>query len=156
MKKYRNQGFTLIEIMIVLVIIAIMSSLAMLGLSSSSYSSYIAQVNKISAALNLLADEAVYTDSVIACNIIENTGFSCQTYKNGEWNNLNVGKVVSWAWPKDISVNLIRVNGVSLKEGEMIRFFPTGELPSMAFRVTNGVYTSWIEGGVNGDFEVNN
>lgn len=155
MQKLSNSGFTLIEIIIVLVIIAVMSSVVMLNVGSSNYSGYIGNVNKIAATLGLLGDEAVYTNSVVTCSVA-NSGFTCQAYKNGEWNDLNLAKVASWGWPKGMAIEAVMVNGAPLKENEEIRFYPTGELSPMSFKVTNGIYHSWIDGNVNGDFAVSN
>ncbi len=155
MRKSLNHGFTLIEIMIVLVIIGVMASVAMLKLTSSNYSGFAADGVKISSTLEVLADESVYTNSVVACDIT-NDGFVCQGYKNGEWRDINMRSLISWPWPRNIQIKSIYISGRPIKDDEKIRFFPNGNIPPMSFQFTDGTHTAWVDGDMNGDFQVNN
>lgn len=153
MQKISAGGFTLIEILIVIVIIAIMSSIVALNVGSSSGRTFKTDLFKIANFFELLADEAVYTNSVIACDV-EN-GVHCKSYKNGEWNDLNLNKVASWKWPSNIQILEVRVAGIPLKEGERIRFPANGEMAPISFQVTDGVHKAWIDGDFSGEFKVN-
>lgn len=148
-------GFTLIEIMIVMVIIAVMSGVAVLSVGSSTYSSFMADVLKVSSTLEILADESVYTNSVIACDVNIN-GFSCSSYKNGDWQELDLRKLVTWGWPDKMQIKAVYVDGNPIKDGDKIRFFPSGDISPMSFQVTDGPHTAWIDGDMSGVFVVNN
>jgi prepilin-type N-terminal cleavage/methylation domain-containing protein len=130
MRKSQHQGFTLIEIMIVLVIIAIMSGVVVLNVGSTNYSGFMAEGLKIASTLEIIADEAVYTNSVIVCDVR--------------------------GWPKDMQIKTTYVNGRPLKDNEKIRFYPNGDVMPMSFQISNGIYTAWVDGNMNGIFVVNN
>jgi type II secretion system protein H len=155
MQQSTQPGFTLIEVLIVLVIIAIMSAVVVLNVNTSNYSGFIAEANKIASTLEIIADEAVYTNSVIACDVKAN-GFSCQSYKNGDWQVLNMSKLVSWQWPRGITIETVYLNGNPLKSGDQLRFFANGDLPPMSLQVTDGIHHAWIDGDLSGDFKVSN
>lgn len=155
MRKTLPRGFTLIEIMIVLVIIAIMAGVVVLNVNSSNYSGFMAEGLKISSTLEVIADEAVYTNSVIVCDVTD-TGFVCQSYKNGEWRDLNMRSLVSWGWPRSIQVKAIYVNGRPIKDDEKLRFLPSGEIQAMSLQISDGVHNAWIDGDMDGNFQVNN
>lgn len=150
-----HKGFTLIEILIVLVIIAIVSGIAVLNIGAPTYAAFTAKADKIATTLELLNDDAAYTDSVIVCKVLAQ-GFSCQSYKNNEWNDLPMSRIVPWGWPKDITINQILVDGVPLKEDGTIRFIPIGDADPMSFRITDGRYYTWIDGDLDGNFQVSN
>ena len=154
MKSFQ-QGFTLLEIMIVLVIIGIMSSVVVLKITSASYSGFEADGLKVSSELAIIADESVYTNSVITCNVNPN-GFVCQGYRNGDWRDINLRNLISWSWPKNITIKQTQINGRPLKSDEKIRFFPSGNIALMSFQITDGVHNAWVDGDMNGEFQVNN
>ena len=147
-------GFTLLEIMVVLVIVAIMSSVVVMNIGSASHGSFKSDLTKIATTLDILADEAVYTNSVILCKLEDNE-LSCVKYKNGDYQDLDIRKLVSWGWPDNLKITQILVNDVPLKEDQMLRFTPNGNLPLISFRITNGVQSAWVDGNMDGDFVVN-
>lgn len=151
----KQKGFTLLEILIVLAIIAIMSAVVVLNVSAPTYSAFMANARKIAATLSILNDEAVYTNSVLVCKV-EDDGLSCQGYKNGNWSDINISTLVSWGWPKNFSIEQVYVNSVLLKQGETIKFFATGDQQPTSLQITDGRYTTWIDGDINGNFQVNN
>ena len=155
MRKSRIQGFTLIEIMIVLVIVAVMSGVIVLNVNAPSYSRFMSETLKISSLLEIIADESVYTNSVIVCDVARD-GFACQSYKNGDWQEVNLKNLVAWGWPENLEIKQTYANGVPLKENEKIRFYPTGDLAPMSFEITDGVHNAWIDGDMSGTFVVNN
>lgn len=155
MQKPQQYGFTLIEIMIVLVIIAIMSGVVVLNVSSSNYAGFTAEGVKIASELEILADEAVYTNSVIVCDVTTD-GFTCQSYKNGDWSELNIRKLISWGWPRNIQIISTIINGRPIKDGEKIRFYPSGDIVPMSFQFSDGTHKAWVDGNMDGVFVVNN
>ena len=148
-------GFTLLEIMIVLVIVGIMSTVLVLNIGASTYTTFMSDAKKIAATLSIISDEAVYTNSVISCKIDTN-GFNCRSYKNEQWSALNINKLVSWSWPKNFTVQQVLINGVPIKENETIKFFANGDQQPTSIQVSNGKYTTWVDGDMNGIFQVNN
>lgn len=146
-------GFTLIEILIVLVIISIMTAVASLSIGSPRDRIFKSNLLKISNLLEVLADQAVYTNTVITCKIADD--IACQTYRNGEWDNLNLSNLVAWKWPKNIQVIGIKVDGQPLGENQAIRFPPSGEIEQMSFHVSDGTDNAWIDGTLDGEFKVN-
>ena len=128
-----------------------MSGVVSLNVGSPRDRIFKSNLLKISNLLETLADQAVYTNSVIACNVGDK--FTCKTYKNGEWDDLNLGNVVSWTWPK-IQVLEIKIDGSRLKDNEPIRFPPSGEIEQMSFHISDGAEDAWIDGNLNGEFKV--
>jgi len=151
----KPKGFTLFEILIVLAIIAIMSGIAVLNVGSSNYSKFLSDANKISNLFELISDQAVYTNSVISCDIATE-GLSCQSYKNNEWTDLKLTKIASWQWPQNIKVRQVIINGLPLKEGEKLRFFPNGNNYTLSIEITNGAYHTWIDNDLSDNFKVSN
>ncbi len=147
-------GFTLFEILIVLLIIAVMSGVATLQIGSTSNRTFIADANKMSNTFEILADEAVYTNSIIVCSV-GNQNLSCSSYKDGEWSELNLHDLVSWGWPKNLEIKEIYVDDILLTNDQRIRFLPSGAIQPMSFKVTDGTYTAWIDGDMDGSFIVN-
>ena len=154
-KNTHQLGFTLFEIIIVLVIIAVMSTVAVLSVSSANYSRFASEANKISNLLELISDQAVYTNSVIRCDVVPN-GISCQSYRNGEWSELNLRRIVTWAWPNKIRIQRIIVNGMPLKDGQQLQFLPNGGNDAISIQITNGIYSTWIDNDLNDNFKVSN
>lgn len=146
-------GFTLIEILIVLVIMGIMTAVVSLSIGSPRDRVFKSNLLKISNLLEILADQAVYTNTVITCKISDD--IICQTYKNGEWDNLNLSDLASWRWPRNVQVIGIKVDGQALGDNQSIRFPPSGEIEQMSFHISDGTSDAWIDGTLDGEFKVN-
>lgn len=140
--------------MIVVVIIAIMAGVVVMNVGNATHGNFKSDVNKIAATFEMIADEAVYTNSVIACRV-EEQALSCVKYRNGDWQDVDLKRVVSWGWPDDLKISEIRVNDVPLKDDQMIRFTPNGEVPLISIRITNGVQNAWVDGDMDGRFVIN-
>lgn len=150
-----KSGFTLIEIMIVLLIIGVMSAVATININAPSYSRFLASAEKLSTTFSLLSDQAIYTSSVIACDLSTHN-ISCRSYRDGEWSDVDLKQLVSWQWPEDLNVNQVLINGESLKDKQQIRFLPSGDNDGLSVEVSNGEFTSWIDGDLTGKYKVAN
>jgi hypothetical protein len=128
-----------------------MSGVVALNVGSPKNRVFKSDLLKIANFLETLADQAVYTNSVITCMVGD--GITCKTYKNGEWDNLNLTKIVSWQWPH-VQILEIRVDGTRLKDNEPIRFSPSGDIEQMSFHVSDGEHDAWVDGSLNGEFTV--
>ena len=153
-KKTKKTGFTLLEILIVLAIVAVLSTVTVLKVTAPSYSKFTAVAQKVASTLEIIGDQAVYSNSVIICDLKD--GFSCQSYKNGEWNTLQLSKILSWQWPDSIEVLQVYVGGNKLQSDWKVRFLPMGNLNPISIQITDGHYTTWIDQDMSGDFKVSN
>ena len=151
----RNKGFTLIEIIVVLVIIGVISAVVVLSVSAPSYSRFMSGVEKLSSTLAIIADEAVYSGSVISCSVTP-TSMECKRYHDGDWSELPIRKLVSWGWPKDLKIMAIIVNGIPLRDKEPLRFFSSGDNPKISLQVSDGVYSAWIDSDLTGRYKISN
>ena len=153
--KSANTGFTLIEIIIVLVILAVMAGVVTLQVGSSNNTRFMSVVQKFSGVLSMLADEAVYSNSVISCQI-QTRSLSCSKYHNGEWSDLPLQKMISWTWPNGLEVSKVLINGVPLKDNQPIRFIPSGDNAGVSIQLRDGDYNAWIDSDLAGRYGIAN
>jgi prepilin-type N-terminal cleavage/methylation domain-containing protein len=149
----KTAGFTLLEIMIVLAIIAVMASVAVLKVSGTSQGGFINKVNKIAVFFEVLGDHAVYTNSVLVCEP-NPIGLDCKKYKNGEWNDISLSQITTWRWPEDIKIEQVLINGRPMKQGDKIYFTPDYRAILLSIRLTNGVFSAWIDNDLTGVYKV--
>ena len=150
---YKTNGFTLIEIMIVLVIVAVMSGIVVLSINGPNNQAFISDAEKISSILEVLADESVYSNSVIACAVQEQK-FDCMSYRDGEWKDLDVRKLIEWGWPPKLRIIKTLLDGQPLADNQKIKFYPNGQLQQMSFQVKSTSNSAWIDGNTDGDFKL--
>ncbi|MEN9946911.1 MAG: type secretion system protein GspH [Pseudomonadota bacterium] len=150
-----NKGFTLIEIMIVIVIIAVMSAIVSLNVGSPNYSRFMTGVEKLANTFAILADESVFTNSVISCEV-EPKSLSCRKYRDGEWKDLPLSKLMAWGWPQGFKINKIMINGIALRDKQLIKFIPSGDNGGISLEVTDGNFSAWIDSDLSGHFKVSN
>lgn len=162
MKQIRNNGFTLIEIMVVLVIMGIMAATVVINVSAPSYNKFLSRVNIIAKTLSLLSDHAVYTNSVVMCEV-KTKGIRCKSYRDEEWQDLDMAKEVPWAWPDDVNIAALKVNGVDLMNKSdlpsVIKFLPSGDNPVIEVQIqskANKDFDAWIDSDMSGNFKVSN
>lgn len=146
-------AFTMVEVLLVMLIIGILTSLVTLNMSSPNYARFKSDVQKISSLLSIVADEAIYTNSVIACKV-EPENFICKKYHDGEWSDLSLKKLVSWSWPQNLKIEDVYIDGIPLLANEPIKFLPTGDNSGMSFKVGNGDFSAWIDNDASGRFGI--
>lgn len=151
----KTAGFTLLEIIIVLAIIAIMASVATLKVSSTSYGGFVNKAHKIAILFEVMGDYAVYTNSVLVCEP-NPIGLDCQKYKGGEWSDISLSRISSWQWPQDIKIEQVLINGRPLKQGDKIYFYSEYNALLYSIRITNGVYSTWIDNDLTGNYKISN
>ncbi len=151
----RANGFTLIEVMIVLVIIGVMSAIATMSINAPSYSRFLASAEKLTATFSILSDDAIYTSSVIACSLGTDS-IKCSRYRDGEWQDLNLKKILSWSWPDNMVIKRVLINGNPIREKQLVKFLPSGDNDSLSVEVSNGEFTSWIDSDLTGKYKVSN
>lgn len=145
----------MLEIIIVLAIIAVMSGVVVLNVSSGTYGHFINQANKIAIIFEVINDNAVYTNSVIICDP-NPTGLDCQSYKDGEWSDVTLSRLTNWQWPEDMKIEQVLINGLPIRQGDKIRFSPNENASPMSIRVGNGVYSTWIDNDLSGNYTISN
>lgn len=150
----KKSGFTLIEILIVLLILAVVSSIATLNIGAVSHTKFISQAGKVAGIFELLADYAVYTDSVVSCDVTQNGHLDCSYYKNGEWNQLPLTKIASWTWPEELKIKQVKINGGEVKLDQSIKFFPSGDFIPLSIQVSDDNFSVWIDNDLMGNFKV--
>jgi type II secretion system protein H len=151
----REKGFTLIEIIVVIIIIAVMTSVVTLSVGGPSYSKFLGGAEKISNTFSILADEAVFTSSVVSCDVTP-TSLKCRKYRDGEWNDLPLTRLVAWGWPKDLRIAQVVLNGVPIKDKQPILFLPSGDNGDISIQVVDQQYSAWIDGDMSGRYKVSN
>lgn len=149
----RSPGFTLIEVMIVLVIVGIMSALATVSINAPSYSKFSVGAEQFAATFSTLSDEAIYTSSVITCDLGKNS-ISCNRYKDSEWSPIDIRQMISWSWPSGFIVKQVLINGIAIREDEQIKFLPSGDNDILSVEISNGEYTAWIDADRAGRYKV--
>jgi prepilin-type N-terminal cleavage/methylation domain-containing protein len=151
----RKSGFSLIEIMVVIFIIGIMATIISVSVSAPNYSRFLSESIKLANAFEIISDEAVYTNSLISCEI-NPKGITCEGYRNGEWRDINMTDLISWGWPKNLEIKQIIVSGIALKDEQRLEFLSNGDTPLMSIEVSDGVYNAWIDSDLTGKFKVSN
>ena len=132
-----------------------MAGVISLNIGSSNSVKFNSNIQKMTILLDLLADQSVYTHSVVVCDVTS-TSLICQTYKAGIWLPLNLNNLVTWSWPEDISIKQIVINGIEATNNVKLRFRPEGDLDQMSLLITDGVHQTWIDGDTGGNFTIHN
>lgn len=151
----KGKGFTLIEVLIVMFIIGIMSMVTAINVNVPNYSKFQNKVEILSQSLGMISDEAIYSSSLISCNLGK-TSINCRRYKSDDWQDINLKQLLSMGWPEDIRVNQVLINGKLINEKQSINFNPSGDNDSLAIEVTDGTFSSWIYGDFTGRYWISN
>jgi len=157
MKKNTNSnGFTLIEIMIVIIIIGIMSTLVVISVSNVTYRKFITETNKFAQLLQILGDEAIYTDSTIKCELNDHNFIDCAKYRDGEWTDIDLDKSIDIHMQKDFKINQILARNTIDNKNVALYFYSHGDNDIYHIKVSEVEYSAWIDSDLEGNFSVSN
>jgi general secretion pathway protein H len=152
--KVKKLGFTLIEMMVVLFVIGILSTVTMMSINAPSFTRFLTKAEQLSESLAILSDEAIYSGSLISCNLRKES-ISCRRYRDGEWSDLDLRRVFSWGWPDSVVIKQVMINGTPINgEKQTVNFDPSGDNDLLSIEVSDGVYTVWIYGDLTGKYWV--
>ena len=161
MSKFNNklqQGFTLIEILVVIVIMGIAASIVLFNIGLPSYYKFKSQVDMISNTLSMISDQAIYTGRTIVCKITTNN-IICKQYVDEDWVEMDINRIISWKWPPEkIKFKQLTIEGLNYPIGSVIAFVPSGDNAKMSLEVTSedGKFTSWIDSDLLGRYNISN
>jgi prepilin-type N-terminal cleavage/methylation domain-containing protein len=153
-----QQGFTLIEILVVIVIMGIAASIVIFNIGLPSYYKFKSQVDMVSNTLSVISDQAIYTGRTIICKIDSNN-IVCKQYVDEEWVDMDFNKIISWKWPPEkIKFKQLTIEGLNYPIGSIIAFVPSGDNAKMSLEITSedGKFTSWIDSDLLGRYNISN
>lgn len=156
--KSRQQGFTLIEILVVIVIMGIAVSMVVLNISLPGYYKFKSQVDMVSNTLSMISDQAIYTGNTIVCKVTTNN-LLCKQYVDEEWVEMDINRIISWHWPPEkLKFKQIMIEGLNYPIGSVIAFVPSGDNSRMSLQLTSedGKFSSWIDSDLLGRYNVSN
>lgn len=156
--KSRQQGFTLIEILVVIVIMGIAVSMVVLNISLPGYYKFKSQVDMVSNTLSMISDQAIYTGNTVVCKVTTNN-LLCKQYVDEEWVEMDINRIISWHWPPEkLKFKQIMIEGLNYPIGSVIAFVPSGDNSRMSLQLTSddGKFSSWIDSDLLGRYNVSN
>lgn len=113
-----QNGFTLIEIMVVMVILGLATSLAVVSFGSGKQERELQnEVNRLHAVLRLAAEEAIFTNEEIGAVIEEDHYEFLVSDENRNWSSINNNALRSYPIPEWISLDFQREG----KKRELVR-----------------------------------
>jgi general secretion pathway protein H len=112
--RYRESGFTLLEIVVVMVVVATLATLAALSIGNLGRSEALEQTaQRIILAVDLGAEEAALSGHPVGLDIYEG-GYEYLIYRDSEWQVLNRGKLFNpYEFDAGIDVTLDTSNEAS-------------------------------------------
>lgn len=123
-----QQGFTLIELMVVVVIISVVTSISVLSLSGGDKSKLTAQQNQLKMLLSLVRDQSTF-DRRLYLVVPDETGLTTHVFEQNKWKKSP--KVEFLAWKNGLtvqwSVDKVFAQKQQLPEAGWM-FWPTGEV----------------------------
>ncbi len=140
-----NDGFTLLEALVVTLIISVVMGLAVLSVSSSSRRDVDLETERLQQMLQDAADEAVFQKKVLGI-VLNKREYSIVAYNASQqkWENLQEKQFRVHQLPNDVTVAL-RVNGSSIVLSDEAKveaqkpsaiFYPTGIITSFQISIS--------------------
>lgn len=154
----KQQGFTLIEILVVIVIMGIAASVILFSVSLPSYYKFKSQVDTVANTLSMISDQSIYTGHTIVCKVTDKT-IGCKQYIEDDWVELDINRIISWHWPPEkIKFKQIVIEGLSYPIGSVIVFVPSGDNARMSLQIVSedGKFSSWIDSDLLGRYNISN
>lgn len=139
--KSKEQGFTLIEIMVVVVIAAILMGAVAMSFPDSSDDRLKEQGGRFSALISLAQDEAILQSQDFALSV-NDSGYSFYIRRDGSWDPYSDKPFIDREIPADIETEVI-LEGIPIKlktKGKakpQIVVFSSGEMTPFTFILVN-------------------
>lgn len=133
-----NQGFSLIEIMVVVLIIGISASMAVLYIDNSD-DRLKSEAKRLLAMTQLVRDEAIMTGRSLAM-IIDSSNYYFSRREKGKWVQLTSKPFKKITMSADIRLRFISAgkgSGNSTKQANLFYFLPTGETSEFQVWISN-------------------
>lgn len=133
-----NQGFSLIEIMVVVLIIGISASMAVLYIDNSD-DRLKSEAKRLFAMTQLVRDDAIMTGQSLAM-IVAGTHYYFSRLEKGKWVQLSVKPFKKRKVSDDIRLRFILVEkkaGKNSNQTNLFYFLPTGETSEFQIWISN-------------------
>ncbi|MCU7940978.1 MAG: prepilin-type N-terminal cleavage/methylation domain-containing protein [gamma proteobacterium symbiont of Bathyaustriella thionipta] len=133
-----NQGFSLIEIMIVVLIIGISASMAVLYIDNSD-DRLKSEAKRLLGMTQLVRDDAIITGRSLAM-IVERTNYYFSFLENGKWLPLSAKPFKKITVSDDIQLRFIlsdKRDDSSKQPANLFYFLPTGETSEFQVWISN-------------------
>ena len=137
-KLTNNQGFTLIELMIVVLIIGISTSMAVLYIDNSD-DRLKSEAKRLLAMTQLTRDEAIITGRSLAM-ILNSSDYSFSRMENGKWTKLSTKPFRTILLNDDIRLRFILADSLSAssnQQANLLYFLATGETSQFQVWISN-------------------
>jgi len=90
-----QQGFTLIELMVVVVIVSVVTSMSLLSLSGGDQSKLSAQQNQLKTLLSLVRDQSTF-DRKLYLLVPDDKGLTTHVFEQNKWKESPKVEFVAW------------------------------------------------------------
>lgn len=152
----RQQGFTLVEILVVCAIVAIILGAAMMKLELSDSQRLAATAETLVRRLEAARDDAVMRGQSLA---FSSDGQGYQFWLSDTERNVWVALpdndvITSGRFPQGISLSAIRVNGLPRPLGERLTFYFSGLADAFALTLSAGTSAVDVDTDVLGRIEI--
>lgn len=128
MRDYNKQdGFTLIEILVVIVVIAVLSGGMIASVSNAVRYQFLSDVDRIANLMMNMYNKSRYNNAVVMCKLIEGK-LICNSVRDNKLTLVDFRKEYGIKWPEDIEIQEIQISGKNVSNQEQF------------FCLFNGIY----------------